>query len=187
MRGDYLAQPKSKIDKLGLGNRVLSLRKDLTCEEVADIINKQYLPAGAEPLNKMTVSRYCSDHGLTDMERNDITKGVTRFNALSEAWSVRNRLIRHTNKLGKILDDLKEDEEKLSEISSISNAYLNSCKFLEDLNESVSKIQKEQLGLEKVRKVLMIFLEILNKYPQVKSEVFERLRKSDAYEIVHSI
>lgn len=178
---------RSKIDKYDLGNKVLTLRKSLTCEEVADVINAQYLPAGVTPLNKMTVSRYCSDHGMTDMERNDITKGVTRFDSLAEAWSVRNRLVKHTNKLGKLLDELKEDEEKLSEISSISNAYLNSCKYLEDLNESVSKIQKEQLGLDQVRKVMGIVLTVIAKYPEVKNEIFEKLRESDAYDIIRSI
>lgn len=178
---------KSKIDELGLGARVLTLRKDLTCEEVADIVNKKFLPAGVEPLNKMTVSRYCAAHGMTDMERNDITKGVTRFDALAEAFSVRNRLIRHTNKLGKLLDELKEDEEKLSEISSISNAYLNSCKYLQELNVSVSKIQKEQLGIDNVRKVLRIVLEIVSKYPQVKAEMFERFRESEVYDLIRSV
>lgn len=177
---------ESKIDKLGLGQRVLALRKDLTCEEIADEINKKYLPEGVEPLNKMTVSRYCANHGMAGIERNDISKGVTRFNALDEAWGVRNRLIRHTNKLRDILDNLKDDEEKLSEISSISNAYLNSCKYLQELNVSVSKIQKEQYGVEKVRKVLLIFLEVLNKYPDARAEAFERLRNSDVYEIIKS-
>ena len=178
---------KYKIDELGLGKRVLELRKTLTCEEVADVVNREYLPAGEQPLNKMTVSRYCSAHGLTDVGRNDVSAAVNRFNALSEAWSVRNRLVRHTNKLGKILDNLKDDEEKLSEISSISNAYLNSCKFLEDLNESVSRIQKEQLGIQKVRKVLEVFLKILDRYPQVKNEVFEELRRSDMFETIRAI
>lgn len=186
-----MAQPKgttaSKIDQMGLGARVLSLRKTLTCEEVADVINKQHLPAGVEPINKMTVSRYCTAHGLTDMERNDITKGVTRFDALAEAWQVRNRLVRHTNKLGKILEELKEDEEKLSEIGSISNAYLNSCKFLNDLNVSVSKIQKEQLGVDKVRKVLGVVIDTLNKYPAVKAEVFEKLRESEVFDTIRSL
>ena len=186
-----MAQPKgtpvSKIDQMGLGARVLSLRKTLTCEEVADVINKQHLPAGVEPINKMTVSRYCSAHGMTDMERNDITKGVTRFDALAEAWQVRNRLVRHTNKLGKILEELKEDEEKLSEIGSISNAYLNSCKFLNDLNVSVSKIQKEQLGVDKVRKVLGVVIDTLNKYPAVKAEVFEKLRESEVFDTIRSL
>ena len=51
---------------------------------------------------------------------------------------------------------------------------------------SVSKIQKEQYGVEKVRKVLLIFLEVLNKYPDARAEAFERLRNSDVYEIIKS-
>lgn len=178
---------KYRIDELGLGRKVLELRKTLTCEEVADVINRESLPAGEQPLNKMTISRYCAAHGLTDVGRNDVATAVNRFNALSEAWSVRNRLVRHTNKLSRILDNLKDDEEKLSEISSISNAYLHSCKFLEDLNESVSRIQKEQLGIQKVRKVLEVFLKILDRYPQVKAEVFEELRRSDMFETIRAI
>lgn len=177
----------SKIDSLGLGARVLTLRKELTCEEVADIINTQYLPAGAEPLNKMTVSRYCSAHGITDMERNDITKSVTRFDALEEAINVRNRLVKRTNKMERLLDDIKEDEEKLSELSSVNNAYLNCCKLLQDLNESVSKIQKEQLGIDKVRMVLREFISTLDKYPEVKADVFARLRESAVYDTIRAL
>lgn len=177
----------SKIDKMGLGAKVLALRQDLTCEEIADEINARYLPAGAEPVNKMTISRYCTSHGMTDMQRNDISKSLTRFDALSEAWKVRDRLLKHSNRLSKLIDELKEDEEKLSEISSISNAYLNSCKQLNDLNESVSRIQKEQLGLQKVRQVLGAVLQTLEKYPSVRAEIFEKLRNSEVYETIRAI
>ena len=178
---------QNKIDALGLGGKVLALRKDLTCEEVADIVNSQYLPAGVEPLNKMTVSRYCIQHGMTDMERRDITKSVTHFNALEEAYSVRNRLVKRTNKMERLLDEIKEDEEKLSELSSVNNAYLNCCKMLQDLNESVSKIQKEQLGMDKVRKVLEVFISTLDKYPEVKADVFARLRDSEVYDTIRAL
>lgn len=178
---------KSKIDEYGLGNRVITLRKTLTCEEIADEINRLYLPAGAEPLNKMTISRYCIAHGLTDMERNDITKGVTRFDSLAESWSVRNRLVKHTNKLARIIDELKEDEEKLSELASISNAYLNSCKQLQELNVRVSQIQKEQLGLEKVRRILSVMLEVLVKYPQVKAEIYKKFAENDLMDTIRSV
>ena len=178
---------QSKIDKMGLGPKVLALRQDLTCEEIADEINARYLPAGAEPVNKMTISRYCTAHGLTDMQRNDISKSVTRFDALSEAWKVRDRLLKHSNRLSKLIDELKEDEEKLSEVASISNAYLNSCKQLNDLNESVSRIQKEQLGLAKVRQVLAVVIGTLEKYPSVRAEIFEKLRNSEVYETIRAI
>ena len=178
---------QSKIDKLGLGGKVLALRKDLTCEEIADEINLRYLPVGAEPINKMTVSRYCIAHGLTDMDRNDISKSLTHFDALGEAWKVRDRLVKRTNKMEKFLDEIKEDEEKLSEFASINNAYLNCCKQLQDLNESVSKIQKEQLGLQKVRQGLGAVLSTLEKYPSVRSEIFEKLRNSEVYETIRAI
>ena len=121
------------------------------------------------------------------MYRNHLTKAVEHFDALAEAKKVRNRLTKHTNKMELLLDELKEDEEKLSEIASISNAYLNSCKQLAELNRTVSQIQKEQLGLQKVRKVLGVVIEILDRYPEVKSQVFEELRKSEVYDTVRSI
>lgn len=183
-----MAESKSKIDEFNLGKKVLELRKsNLTCEEVADEINRLYLPAGVEPISKMTVSRYCNAHGLTDMSRSDISYGVTRFDALKEAWGVRNRLVKHTNKLGKIVDELKQDEEKLSELASISNAYLNSCKLQQELNEKVSKIQKEQLGLEKVRQILSTMLEVLVKYPQVKAEIYKRFADKDLMDTIRSV
>ena len=190
MKGDgTIAQEKrqTKIDKMGIGAKVLAMRRDLTCEEIADEINSRYLPAGEEPVTKMTVSRYCTSHGMTDMYRNHLTKAVEHFDALAEAKKVRNRLTKHTNKMELLLDELKEDEEKLSEIASISNAYLNSCKQLAELNRTVSQIQKEQLGLQKVRKVLGVVIAILDRYPEVKSQVFEELRKSEVYDTIRSI
>lgn len=177
----------SKIDSWGLGAKVLTLRKELTCEEVADIVNSQYLPAGEEPITKTTVSRYCSARGVTDMDRHDITKSVTTFDALAEAVKVRNRLERRTNKMEKLLNEIKEDEEKLSELSSVNNAYLNCCKLLQDLNESVSRIQKEQLGVDKVRMVLKTFISTLDKYPEVKADIFARLRESAVYDTIRSL
>lgn len=178
---------KSKIDEYNLGKRILTLRQTLTCEEIADEVNRLYLPAGAEPINKMTVSRYCSSHGLTDMGRNDISVATNRFDALKEAWAVRNRLVKHTNKLAKIVDELKQDEEKLSELASISNAYLNSCRLQQELNEKVSKIQKEQLGLEKVRLILSTILEVLVKYPQVKAEIYKKFADNDLMDTIRSV
>jgi DNA repair ATPase RecN len=172
---------------MGIGGKVLAMRRDLTCEEIADEINRRYLPAGEEPVTKMTVSRYCTAHGMTDMQRNNITKSVTHFDSLAEAQKVRNRLVKHTNKLSDLLDELKEDEEKLSEIASISNAYLNCCKQLSELNRTVSQIQREQLGLQKVRKVLSVVISLLEKYPEVKAQVFEELRKSEVYDTIRSI
>ena len=163
------------------------MRENLTCEEIADEINRNYLPAGVEPLNKMTISRYCTSHGMTDMDRNDISKSLTKFDSLAESWSVRNRLVKHTNKLAKLIDELKEDEEKLSELASISNAYLNSCKQLQELNIKVSQIQKEQLGLEKVRRILSVMLEVLVKYPQVKSEIYKKFQENDLMDTIRSV
>lgn len=177
----------SKIDKLGIGGKVLALRKDLTCEEIADEINARYLPAGAEPVNKMTISRYCAAHGMPDMQYNNISKKVVRFDALEEAWAVKNRLEKQCNKLEKFLERIREDEEKLSEYASINNAYGNCISRLNDLNESVSRIQKEQLGLAKVRQVLGIVLDILNKYPSVRAEIFEQLRNSEVYETIRAV
>ena len=55
------------------------------------------------------------------------------------------------------------------------------------MNRTVSQIQKEQLGLQKVRKVLGVVIEILDRYPEVKSQVFEELRKSEVYDTIRSI
>ena len=121
------------------------------------------------------------------MERNDISKGVTYFDALSEACKVRDRVVRHENRLVRVYENLKEDEEKLSELASISNALLNTYRMHQDLNERVSKLQKEQLGVDKVRKALRILVETLNKYPEVKADYFQRLRDAEEYEIIQSI
>ena len=57
---------QSKLDKWGIGDRVLAMREHLTCVEIADEVNMRYRPAGEELVNRMTISRYCNAHGITD-------------------------------------------------------------------------------------------------------------------------
>lgn len=182
-----MANTVCKIDEYKLGARILELRNTLTCEEIADTVNRYYLPAGASPINKMTVSRYCTSHGLTDMQRNDITKNMTRFDSLKEACAIRDRVIKRINKTEKRLDRLKDDEEKLSELASAENSHLNYLKALMDFNSEISRIQKEQLGLDKVRRILSIILDTLRKYPQVKAEVYKKFQDSDLMETIRSV
>lgn len=179
---------QSKLDKWGIGDRVLAMREHLTCAEIADEVNMRYRPAGEDPVNRMTISRYCNAHGITDRRRNDIS-AVPRdhFDTLEEAEKVRKRLVNHTNRIGELWEHIKGDEEKLSELASISNAYMNALKMQQELNISVSKIQREQLGLSKVRKVLSIILSTLDKHPEVRTEIFDELRKSEVYDTIRAI
>ena len=179
------AKGKSKIDQMGIGARVLELRKTLTCEEVADIVNQKYLPAGVEPITHKTVSRYCINHGMLDMERHDLKS--MRFDVLEESMRNRKRLVRHADKLERLVTECKEDEEKLSELASISNAYLNAVKELQKLDESVSKMQAEQLKLEKIRVCMKTLITILGKYPLVKAEFFQRLQEDDNFDMIRSL
>ncbi len=178
---------KSAIDQLGIGERVLMLRRNLTLEEVADRINKE-VPEGTPRINEAMISRYCKQHGLeVDNRSNRIDAARISYNSLAEAVSVKERVARHVRKLEKIVDKIKDDKEKLSEIASISNAYLHSCKVLQDVNMSISKIQKEHFGHEKVRKVLKALLAVLEEYPEVKIKFFEKLRESAVYDTIKYI
>lgn len=164
----------NKLDKWHIGDRVLAMREHLTCAEIADEVNMRYRPAGEPPVNRMTISRYCNSHGITDRRRNDIkTAANEHFDTLEEAEKVRKRLVAHTNRIGELWENIKGDEEKLSELASISNAYMNALKMQQELNISVSKIQKEQLGMAKVRKVLSIILSTLDKHPEVRAEILK--------------
>lgn len=176
----------NKIEKYALGNKVLELRKTLTCAEVAQVINRKYLPKNAKPLSTMAISRYCSSKGITDIENKGVSKAIY-FDSLEEAHKVRDRVIKHENRLVDVYNNLKENEEKLSELASISNAILNTYRLHQELNERVSKIQKEQLGLEKVRKALRLLLNTLDKYPEVKAQFFTELRNAEEYDIIKSI
>ena len=176
-----------KIDNAGLGAKVLELRKSLTCEEVADIINAKFLPAGVEPLSMMAVSRYCVSHGMADMERNDVSKKVTRFDTMSEAMTTLKRIDKRIAKMETLMDEMKDDEEKLSEIASISNAYANLLKWRQSLIEQVSKIQKEQMSVDRIRKVMLVLIELLRKYPEVYSDFMIKLRELDEYELIRSL
>ena len=181
-----MAKRDNKIERYALGDKVLELRKSLTCAEVANIINRKYLPKNAEPLSTMAISRYCSSKGVTDVENKNVSKAIY-FDALEEAHKVRDRVLKHENRLVEVYDNLKENEEKLSELASISNAILNTYRLHQELNERVSKIQKEQLGLEKVRKALRLLMNTLDSYPEVKAEFFAKLRDAEEYDIIRSI
>ncbi|MBR1581181.1 MAG: hypothetical protein IJ668_11930 [Selenomonadaceae bacterium] len=163
------------------------LRRNLTLEEVADRINK-LKPEGAPNIGISQISKYCEKHGVSGAQGKLVTMARRQnFNSLEEAWDVHNRVVRHSKKLERIVDELKDDEEKLSEIASISNAYLNACKCLLEVNKSVSRIEKEYLGHEKVRKVLKTLLEVLEEFPDVKTRFLEKMRESTAYETIKYI
>ena len=187
VRKERLGGQQCAIDQLGLGDRVLMLRRNLTLEEVADRINK-LKPEGAPNIGISQISKYCEKHGVSGAQGKLVTMARRQnFNSLEEAWDVHNRVVRHSKKLERIVDELKDDEEKLSEIASISNAYLNACKCLLEVNKSVSRIEKEYLGHEKVRKVLKTLLEVLEEFPDVKTRFLEKMRESTAYETIKYI
>ena len=175
---------RSAIDTLGLGEKVLQLRRNLTLEEVADRINK-IKPEGTPNIGISQIAKYCEKHGVNP-SRQSITKVVKsmHINTLEDAVAVQTRVARHVRKLEHVVDKVKDDEEKLSEIASISNAYLNACKCLLDVNRTISKIEKEHLGHDKVRKVLKTLLEVLEEFPEVKTRFFEKLRESTVYDTI---
>ena len=173
---------KPVIEQYGLGEKVLALRRNLTLEEVADRINK-LLPEDAPRIGIAQIQRFCMKHGVTG--NNQLTPAkLKRFDSFNDAVDVRDRIIKHSKKLEHIVDQIKEDEEKLSEIAGISAAYINSCKCLLEVNKTISKIEKEHLGHEKVRKVLKTLLEILDEFPEVKTRFMEKLRESTVYDTI---
>ncbi len=175
---------RSVIDTLGLGEKVLQLRRNLTLEEIADRINK-IKPEGTPNIGISQIAKYCEKHGVNP-SRQSVTKVVKsmHINTLEDAVDVQKRVARHVRKLEHFVDEVKDDKEKLSEIASISNAYLNACKCLLDVNRTISKIEKEHLGHDKVRKVLKTLLEVLDMYPEVKAQFMEKLRESTVYDTI---
>lgn len=185
VRIEKFGRHQSAIDQLGLGEKVLALRRNLSLEEVTDRINK-LKPPEAPNIGISQVHYYCQKHGVAGdnrISRNRVSK-MQAFNSLDDAIEVRDRIIRHSKKLEHIVDQIKEDEEKLSEIAGISGAYLNACKCLLEVNKNISRIEKEHLGHEKVRKVLKTLLEILDEFPDVKTRFMEKLRESTVYETI---
>ena len=184
---EKVGRGRNAIDQFGLGEKVLMLRRNLTLQEVADRINK-LTPEGTPNIGVSQIQKYCEKHGVNAPQVGALAAARKQnFNSLAEAWEVRNRVVRHAKKLERIVDQMKDDEEKLSEIASISNAFLNACKCLQDLNKSISKIEKEHLGHEKVRKVLKTLLEVLDEFPEVKARFLEKMRESTAYETIKYI
>ena len=173
----------STLDKYNLGDEVRRLAQKMTIKDVADEINLNYLPANEPPLSLHAFYCYCRKHGIRGAL--PATYQIRQsFDSLSEAHTVRTKLVKHTRKLGKIIDEMQGNDEKLSEIATISNAYVKACDQLSKLNESVSRIQKEQLAIAKVRKVLTVLLEVLDKYPEVKVEFLEKLREMELYDTI---
>ena len=175
------------IDKLGLGDKVLTLRRNLTLEEVTDRVNR-IKPKDAPKISISQVSKYCVTHGVCPGNQavSRLVKSIP-YNSLEEAIEVKERVVRHVKKLERVVDKVKDDKEKLSEIASISNAYLSSCKCLLDVNKAISNIEKEYYGHERVRKVLKALLDTLEIYPEVKTKFFEKLRDSSVYDTIKYI
>jgi len=179
---EKLSVGRSAIDQLGLGERVLALRRNLTLEEVTDRINK-FVPEGVPRIGITQVHNYCLKHGVKGY--NEVSRAkIQAIDALSDAIDVRDRILRHSRKLERIIDQIKEDEGNISEIAGISSAYLNACRCLLEVNKAVVKIEKEHLGHDKVRKVLKTLLEILDEFPEVKTRFMEKLRESTVYETI---
>lgn len=170
------------IEQYGLGEKVLALRRNLTLKEVTERINK-FVPEGAPRIGISQIHQYCVKHGETGSRQLSVAK-LKKFDSFNDAVDVRDRILRHTRKLDSIIEQIKEDEERLSEISSVSNAYLNACKCLLEVNKAISRIEKEHLGHDKVRKVLKTLLEILDEFPDVKTRFMEKLRESTVYDTI---
>ena len=170
------------LDRYNLEDEVRRIASKMSLSDAWREINTHYLPPDCPPLTIQAFYYYCKSRGIVSaIPTSQNIK--TSFDSLLEANAVRSRVIKHTRKLSKIIDELKK-EERLSEVATISNAYINACKQLAALNESVSKIRKEQLATEKVRLVLKALLEVLSNYPEVKTEFMEKLRELELYDTI---
>lgn len=179
-----IGSQRSAIDQFGLGEKVLILRRNLTLEEIADRINR-LTPEGAPNISISQISKYCEKHGVS-ADKKSLTRTLKplNINSVEEAVSVKARVQRHVRKLEDIVDQVKDDQERLSEIAAISNAYLAACKTLLEVNKTISKIEKEHYGHDKVRKVLKTLLQTLDEFPEVKVRFMERMRESSVYETI---
>lgn len=170
------------LDQYNLEDEVRRVASKMSLSDAWREINTHYLPSDCPPISIQAFYYYCQKRGIVSA-RPTSQNVKSSFDPLLEAQSVRSRVIRHTRKLSKFIDELKK-EERLSEVATISNAYLNSCKQLASLNESISKIRKEQLASEKVRLVLKALLEVLSNYPDVKTEFMEKIRELELYDTI---
>lgn len=173
---------ESKIETYGLTDTVRELRLvcGFTQAQAAEVINEKYLPEGAEPITTMTVSRWEKENGISVDTRSSL-RGIQRLNSLDAAYKVKNRVEKHVQKLSGIIDELRHNEEKLSELASISNAYMGALKQLDAINLTISKIQAEALKTEKVKVLLTTLTAVLDKYPAVKAEFLMKIKSEDEY------
>ena len=181
----------SKIDIFGLADKVLELRnpngRNLSLEKTAEEINAQYLPIGAEAINAMTVQRWEKSNGITYNGNERVSSNGMPINAWAELVALKNRSEKNIQRLNKLIDELRGDQERLSEVASISNAYVSAMKQHQAITNDIAKYQREMLKLENVKRVVNMMMTILQKYPDVWQEFLTELKKHDEYEMMNAL
>lgn len=178
---EKLLESKGKIDRYGLGSHIVRLRKNLSMQETADIINKKYLPDDAEPINRMTISRYerWLEHNDPDYRRPAVYAANSKaLDPWLELRTLKARNQKHMQRLNGLIADLHR-EDKLSEVASISNAYLGAVKQHQAIINDITKYQERLTKVDNVRRVMATMMTILKQYPEVWNEFLTELKKHE--------
>lgn len=178
---------ESKIDQYGLSDKVIELRSTLSLEKTAEIINTKHLPCGAEYINAMTILRWERANGATpDGDRSPSIGDA--LNPWAEMVTLKNRSEKNIQRLNKIIEELRQDEERLSEVASISNAYVSAMKQHQTVINDIAKYQKEMMRTENIKKVITLMMKILQQYPEVWNEfLLELQRNKEEYELMNML
>lgn len=176
---------RSKIDQYGLAEIVLELRENLSLEKTVEIINKKYLPPGAEPINAMTILRWERRNNIVYDKFGNRMPGCP-INPWEEFTALHNRSEKHLQRLNKQIENAKA-QEKLSELAALANAYSTALKTHQAIIKDIHAMQERTLRTENVKKVVNLMLKILQKYPEVWSEYMSELKKHKEYEIMTAL
>lgn len=173
-----------RIEKLGLTDKVIELRQNLSLERAAEIINTKYLPVGEAPINAMTISRW-------EKAANAVPEGQASASALNpwaELIALKNRSEKNIQRLNKVIEELRQDEERLSEVATISNAYVTAMKQHQSIVNDIAKIQQQLTKVENVKRVVGLMMKILQQYPEVWNEFLTEIRQhEEEYQLMNML
>lgn len=178
----------SKIEQLGLSEKVLELRQNLSLEKTAEVINTKYLPDGAEPINAMTILRWERANNAVPEVQGQAPVAMQQVNAWAEMVTLKNRSEKNIQRLNKLIEELRHDQERLSDLASISNAYVSAMKQHQSITNDIAKFQREMVKVENVKRVVGLMMKILQQYPEVWNEFLLELRKhEEEYQLMNML
>lgn len=190
-----MSKSVAKITEYGLHDKVVELAKYMSLQNMAEVINKKYLPEGAEEINPMTIKRYCDSNNIVLTDKRFNSSGIPKLtNTLEEAQDMNKYADKNIEVLQKMLENFKKDLFGIEIPPGADKAaivlLLKSCvninKETRDTSLAIEKwvnrkimnldriteYQASLLKLENYKKLFLAMISVIESYgdPEIKAQ-----------------